>query len=548
MSSEPTHADPIGYSTRRLSFLYARALAVYLGCVALLWFLGVEAIYEHITPFYALWKPVFPCLTLFAVALFGMGAVVVGAGTGSALRPRTALFLSCAFLAGCGALAYWERPALVALMDGLLPHLRVIVLLAVAFAALRWALPRMLEREDGMSRANVAKVLAGLVLFAFLFAGATAMLRGGLDGISQAFARTRYEPSGDIGAGGSIWGLFHDFMKLLPHLSQHSGSHPPAPIALLWLFSYVVGREPLGLSLAVMFLGALGVVPLYLWTRDMTDSRTALYSSLMYTVVPSIVLFSATSMDIVFLFFSLWGLFLFERALLRRSVRWAVLAGLAYAWMSLLHFSLLTLGAYFGLMGLYRISAARKERRAEVWNIARTAFVMLAAFVGLHLLVYWWSGFNIVECFMAVFAHIFMYLFPQWVHLAPSELSGVVEDMLAPRFSAVVWKFLNPVCWIYYAGIPVSVLFYLRLRHPEAETRGRFILFATTIAALAVLYLAKGEGERSAMYAFPFAIIPAAHLLQQVARQAADQTPLYVTLAFLAFQAWLTESMFYTYW
>jgi len=49
-----------------------------------------------------------------------------------------------------------------------------------------------------------------------------------------------------------------------PPLHPREGA-PAGPIALLWLLSFLVGRDPLPLSLATMFFGALGVWPLYLW-------------------------------------------------------------------------------------------------------------------------------------------------------------------------------------------------------------------------------------------------------------------------------------------
>ena len=82
----------------------------------------------------------------------------------------------------------------------------------------------------------------------------------------------------------------------------------------------------------------------------------------------------------------------------------------------------------------------------------------------------------------------------------------------------------------------------------EGAKGGLFIVFALTILALDILYLARGEGERSAMYVLPFAAIPAAHMLDELGRKAESVGPLFVTVSFLAFQCWFIESMFYTYW
>ena len=110
------------------------------------------------------------------------------------------------------------------------------------------------------------------------------------------------------------------------------------------------------------------------------------------------------------------------------------------------------------------------------------------------------------------------------------------------------FKFFNPLCWFFYAGIPVSILFLWRLLKPDAEAKPLFITFALTLLVITPLYLARGEGERSAMYVLPFIAIPAAHMIDQVCKSARSLQPLAMTLLFLAAQCWLIESYLYTYW
>jgi hypothetical protein len=101
---------------------------------------------------------------------------------------------------------------------------------------------------------------------------------------------------------------------------------------------------------------------------------------------------------------------------------------------------------------------------------------------------------------------------------------------------------------LYFAGIPVSVLFLRRVLKPEADTRTLFLIFGATLVVLDVLYLARGEGERSAMYIIPFLVIPAAHVLDCIGRRTHSIAPLAATVCFMAAQCWLTEVMLYTYW
>jgi hypothetical protein len=333
----------------------------------------------------------------------------------------------------------------------------------------------------------------------------------------------------DIGVTGSIYNLFHDYPKYRPYLSMHAKVHPPGPVALLWLISYGVGQDPLPLSLATMLIGVLALIPLFLWVREMTGERVAIIACMLYSLMPSTVLFTATSADILFMPIILLTLFFFWRALHRRSFLYAAAAGIAYAAASLMSFNLLAIGAFFALAGLWRF--AQKEHRLAV---AQTAIVMCAAFVAFHAAIRWWSGFDMIACFHAC---------KEQLYLDQANL-----DLLQPRFPGWLWRILNPVCWFYFAGIPVSLLFIWRLLKPDQESRALFLVMAGSAIVMTLLYLARGEGERSAMYILPFIVVPAAHMLDSKTTAARCIAPMAATLIFLAFQCWFTESYFYTFW
>ena len=555
------------HQTRIVSYLtgtYANVWGGYLVGMAILWALGIEAIYDSPTPFYAVIKPVFTNLSAPLT-------VVAGFLTGIVLVQRYNLFPSpypVRWLLGISGLLLLTaliRAFFTGLGDWGNQTWRHLFPLTVWFLFCVLML-RMIHRHNLLEADPPAKtlrwILAGLIVFLFCYAATIAGLRDGVDGIAQAFMRQKYEPIGDIGLGGSLRGLFHDFVKLQPHLSLHARMHPPGAIAIVWIISWITGNSPLGISLGVMFLGALTLIPLFLWIRDLTNPRTALIGCLLFTVMPSITLFTATSMDITFLFFGVWSLFLFDRAIKTRSAKWALAAGIGYGLLSMVHFSLLTLGAYFGFVGLYRIFTAPHFMR-ETLFIARTALIMLAGAIGFDYLIYLWSGCNILTVLAVEFegsaclifqklgwldSSFVHQLYPQWAQVRPIDVVGEAEADLAPRFTMFAWRFITPVCLFYYVGIPIAVLCYWRLRHPRPETKHRYILFVMTLVVLNLLYLAKGEGERSAMYFLPFLLIPAADLLEHITQETRSTAALTTTFAFLAFQAWFTECVFYTYW
>lgn len=482
MSTEAV-VDSGGRLGGRLLSLYARWTLWFVLLALALWAIGIEAVYAHPAPFYALWQPV-------------------------------------AAAADWGELAPALAHAAVAL-----------AVFAVALALWLWGLRRATWMDVEPTEKAVRFFLLGAVVFAAVFPAVIAMIRGGVDGISAAYSRHTMEYIGDIGRGMSIRGLFGDYVTLHPYLSMHSKVHPPGPVALLWLLSYVTfSREALPLSIATIIAGALGVVPLYLWVREMFESRRiALTACALYTLMPTIVLFTATSADILFMPFTLATLWLFWRALHRRSIGAAVGAGLLYGVMSILSFSLLGMGAFFGIVGLWRL--ASREHRL---GVVQTAVIMLAAFLVFHALLRWWSGFDMIEVFR--------------ISKAQFDLDQANLDLVTPRYPGWVYRFINPIAWLFFAGVPVTVLFVWRLARPAREHLGVFIVCMLMFLALDLLYLARGEGERSAMYIMPFLAIPAAHLLHEMTLRTRSFWPLGVTCAFLAVQCLLTEWCLNTFW
>ncbi len=530
-------------SPGRLLSWYSVVLCWYLFGMALLWGLGVEAIYGNPTPFHALYAWAFDSLAVplgaisFAIIL---GAVYRSACLSPPLRMTRGILLAllvalCLAVVFC-FMAYQRAEAdyrtfgegVRQLWKMLRWHCLLVLLVFGAWNVWTFMGKPLLAREEEPDSRKIMGFLAGLMVFWVLFAVGVAMLRGGMDAVAAPYRRETYEYINDIGLGGSIRGLFHQYTALHDHLSMHSKVHPPGPVVLLWLLSDIVmSRTPSALALATIVAGSVSVFPFYYWVRDLTSNRVALVASCLFTLVPSCVLFTAVSADILFMPMTLTTLFLFGRAVERSSPGYALAAGVGYAFLSLTSFSLIGMGAYFAFFGLWRL-------RERTKGVLQTAVLMLVAFLAVHVLVRWWSGFDIFTCFQQ------------------SRRQFIEDqmnlDLFTPRYPGWTFRFWNPLCWFYFAGIPVSLLFLSRLLHPEPGSRSLFLVFALTLFALNLLYVARGEGERSAMYIFPFVVLPAAHRLEEWVRTYHSVALLDVTLLFLLFQCWLTESFFYTYW
>ena len=529
----------------RLLALYLRGAIWYLLLVAAMAFVGFESIYLNPTPFHALFAPASESwaaiLTAFLLMCCAAFVFWRHLNPGYALsRSRASLLMVFLIVGGlavrslavrdAAAQGFPESSALGVWWSAFRWHLLPLAVLFVFMSAGTYLCRSDSWRELALSRRQVRWFLAFLILFTAIFSISTAMLREGMAGVTDAYERSTYEYIGDIGKTSGFRTLFGSYNEMHPYLSMHSKVHPPGPVALLWVMSIIIfSSAPGPLSIATVFLGSTALIPLYLLARTQFSIRLAILSCIIYSFIPSIVLFTATSADILFMPFTLWTLYFFWRAIHGPSVGYALDTGVMYSIHSLTSFSLLSLGAFFGFVGLWRL--LEPGRRIAV---VRTAALMIAAFLACHLAVRFWSGFDVIECFRLAKAQF--------------DEDQANLQMVSPRSPAWVFRILNPICWFYFAGIPVSMLFVWRLCRPEPGSKGLFIVFGLTLLVLNLLYIARGEGERSAMYILPFVVIPAAHQLEQLCEKARSFVPALVTLGVLAFQAWLTESLLYTYW
>ncbi len=554
MTDTSSALSPRPNASPRLLSLYIRVTVWFLVLVAIFAAFGIESIYRHPTPFHALVYPAGESWSgpLFVLGLIGAAVFAFArfAGPSGGIAPRrVALFAGASFLwvmvlvavlSREDALAAGEESLWSVLWEGSRWHLPALVV-AVAFAVVghRWYREHAIL-DDAQAISSTRSMLAVLIAFSILFSAAIAMIRGGMDGITDAYQREAYEYIGDIGLRTTIRIFLRDYNSLHEYLSMHSKVHPPGPVVILWLISKVTfTRSALVLSWGTIVLGSTAIIPLFLWVRDLFGARQALLSAILYSLVPSIVLFTATSADILFMPLTLWTLFLFWRAIHRNSWKYALGAGALYAVMSLCSFSLLSVGAFFGFVGLWRLTQPGMRL-----SVIRTAALMIASFLAVHLAVYYWSGFDVIECFRLAKAQF--------------DEDQANLDIYTPRYPAWIFRFLNPMTLFFFAGIPVSVLFCLRILHPRQETpsqdesgvssRPLFVVFALTLFVLNLLYLGRGEGERSAMYMLPFVVIPAAHLLHKTCVHARSMRPAAVAFVFLAIQSWAIESCLYTYW
>ncbi len=416
--------------------------------------------------------------------------------------------------------ALWQPHALT--LRHLVPPALFLVFLAVL-------------HKVGQPGTSTLLTLVFFVVVSLMFSLATAAMNTGFAEVGVPFARHGLEYYGDIPSVKSPGHFLRNFADIRPHLSMHGRTHPPGPILFLWALGFLTGGELVNVATGVVVIASLTVVPLYLFARDLAGRESALVAATLYVVTPTIVMHNATSMNAVYALFTVTTIFLFFRAMDRRTVVYAPLMGFAFAMTFFMSFDLANLGTFFAAVFFFSIVDSSRRRK----TLIATA-LMLATFVAFYLVLYWMTGFNVVSALRTAVVQVREDLY--------------YMELYTPRASYWVWRFGNPFEVLFFAGIPVAVLFFgewiARVRAKTWQSRPDKYLIAALVMLVVFnfTYLGKSENARVSSYYFPFIIVPASLYLLRVIRETSSRTMLYVTAALLFAQTWLMETLLYIYW
>lgn len=166
-----------------------------------------------------------------------------------------------------------------------------------------------------------------------------------------------------------------NYPAISPTLSHHAGTHPPGGVLFLWVGSKLFGESIEAAAWWSIGFGALGVVPTYWLARLTIGAARARRVLPLYLVTPSLVLFGATSMDIVFLVFSTAALAGLFWAMRRLTVTRVLVAGGLYWLAAFMTFAVIALPV---LAGTFALLTAVRRRRVALRMLGRLALVGLA--------------------------------------------------------------------------------------------------------------------------------------------------------------------------
>jgi hypothetical protein len=280
--------------------------------------------------------------------------------------------------------------------------------------------------------------------------------------------------------------LMH-YPELLRTLPYHAATHPPGLVTCFWLLrklatvlplpqSAVLGDlvglgDTLGLSLTqadalaailsallISLIGALGLVPLYLLARSVTNEGTAIRAACLAGAMPGLALLGA-SPDLIVMTLASAALFR-GHAGYRGNRFFAVVAGVIAAvglFLSLAFALVVVWALLWAVFGIARPA----DRRVALRSVVRAAALGIAGFAAVYLALYLWLGYRpIAVAIQALTAH-----------------RGVTTIEAARTYWK--WVLMDPVECAIFAGLPLVIgacWSIPLLRAPQAARLRPFLL------------------------------------------------------------------------
>jgi 4-amino-4-deoxy-L-arabinose transferase-like glycosyltransferase len=233
-----------------------------------------------------------------------------------------------------------------------------------------------------------AKKLALLIFFSFSFhLGIVAVHPSFVGEVTRTFNRRGLEYYGDVAKVDSDF--VYDYINRMPELSLHGKTHPPTAVLFLWGLTRA-GFGIFGVSIATAFLGSLTLVFVFGIAKDLFGEEAAMKAAEIFWLAPAVVLYSAVSMDALFMFLCAAAVFFFQRALYK--IHYTPLAAFSF---TLALFSTFAAGFLLPVFAVWAGLNYSHGRMRTLRNLAWTAgWVVL-----FHLAFYLVLNYNVVEVF-----------------------------------------------------------------------------------------------------------------------------------------------------
>jgi 4-amino-4-deoxy-L-arabinose transferase-like glycosyltransferase len=329
------------------------------------------------------------------------------------------------------------------------------------------------------------------------------------------------------------------FAEQFPHLAArlalHARTHGPAAVLSLWVLAKIVGGNVLRVSLLVTLVGVAGMAATYAIARELASERAARLAALLFVCAPGVLLYSATSMDAVFMTVIACALIALVR--FPRSGAWAVAGGALWALALSFTFGAAALGLLAVGIGIISVRGFGARPGLPSGRVVVRGVLVCAGIVVGATLLWALAGMNLLADFRAAsHAH----------YQDPSRARPYLY-----------WVFANIPAFLIVAGIPQAALAAHRCR---LQWRARDFGFETVLAATLALSTLSGVFLGEVDHIWLFFIPPLAVVAGAALERVADDPPPRgrvqgrpgahvrgVVAAGLG-QTLLMQALLYTYW
>ncbi len=369
----------------------------------------------------------------------------------------------------------------------------------------------------------VWKFLICLWLIFWAFSSGIAGMRQGSPGIYEPLTRTNWEYSGDLPLVKNIPQFFHDYVSLNPRLSSHGSTHPPGYTLILYILKSIFRVDLLGLAILITGIGGAFIFPVYYFWKQLIGDKKTKEALQFFIFLPSIVLFSATSMDAIMLTFS-WLALLVIFWGWKKGGLYAFVGGILSGVALLMNF----LFFFFGLVILFfLIYLWRQMDRQGGWVILGRTIWVLVGFLGFFATLYSLTGYSIVANFF----------------VANAVQQNVIETNTPSIFIYLLFAFMNIFAFGFYLGIP-NVILFLRQGTQSLFGSERFLTGLGFLVVLIFLVtgLFQGETERIWLFLTPLFMLS---IYRGIVLSGVNSL---AAISLLVSQIVLIQTLFFTYW
>jgi hypothetical protein len=313
----------------------------------------------------------------------------------------------------------------------------------------------------------------------------------------------------------------------------HVMTHPPGGVLFLWLVRMLFGSSVWAAALSTILFTGLAIPAVWWLGRSLYGELAGRCAVSLFMLVPSVVMYTATSMDGPFAVFPAYSLAFFFAALKVWRPWLAVGSGIALALALFMTYSTVFLPLLFCVTVGLTILFEPERRLQSIKVLACVGGVSLGIFVLLYL-------FDIFNLLLAVKNSI------RADHIIMGSLPMTPVRYLNHSIG-------NLTAFLIGMGLPVVVLWFIGnmviLRQTASNKNVDIFHMAFFLSLIIITFstLYTLETERIWLFMAPLMVIPAARQLL-VMRQQGSISVYAVCLILLCLQLVLSEALLYTYW